>query len=150
MALSGLWSGLLRGDDESLETSVQISPAGRTTYSYQDTEGVETVELTHRGQQIQYVPPGGGVVTVRVLDVFSSATKCAHLISTSFERASGGYLDQQYRSIAMQCELRGDMLAVTYAETGETYISDLDMMFGSGTNIRQFQGLFEREPDEPQ
>ena len=45
----------------------------------------------------------------------------------------------------MQCELRGDMLAVTYAETGETYISDLDMMFGSGTNIRQFQGLFERE-----
>ena len=150
MALSGLWSGLLRGGDETLETTVQISPAGRTTYAYQDTAGFESVELTHRGQQIQYVPPGGGVVTVQVLDVFSSASKCAHLISWSFERAAGGYLDQQYRSIAMQCELRGDMLAVTYAETGETYISDLDMMFGGDSSIRQLQGLFEREPDEPQ
>ncbi len=149
--LSGLWSGLLRSDGETMETTVLISPAGRTTYCYHDSVGFEEVELTHRGQQIEYVPAGGGVITVRVLDVASSAGKCAHLISWSFERAAYGYMDQQYKRIAMQCELRGDKLAVTYAETGETYMSDtypsdLSMMLG-GSNTRQFTGLLEKERD---
>ena len=148
--LSGVWSGLLHGDGETMETSVLISSAGRTTYCYQDSVGSEEVELTHRGQQIEYVPAGGGVITVRVLDVAGSTGKCAHLISWSFERAADGYMDQQYKRIAMQCELRGDKLAVTYAETGETYMSDtypsnLSMMLG-GSNTRQFTGLLEKEP----
>ena len=149
--LSGLWSGMLRGDGETMETTVLISPAGRPTYCYHDSVGFEEVELTHRGQQIEYVPAGGGVITVRVLDVASSAGKCVHLISWSFERAAYGYMDQQYKRIAMQCELRGDKLAVTYAETGETYMSDtypsdLSMMLG-GSNTRQFTGLLEKERD---
>ena len=142
---------MLHGDGETMETTVVISPAGRTTYCYHDSVGFEEVELTHRGQQIEFVPAGGGVVTVRVLEVASSAGKCAHLIAWSFERAAHGYIDQQYKRIALQCELRDDKLAVTYAETGETYMSDtypsdLSMMLG-GTNTRQFTGLLDREPD---
>ena len=144
--LSGVWSGMLHGDGETMETTVVISPAGRTTYCYHDSVGFEEVELTHRGQQIEFVPAGGGVVTVQVLEVASSAGKCAHLIAWSFERAAHGYMDQQYKRIALQCELRDDKLAVIYAETGETYMSDLSMMLG-GTNTRQFTGQLDREPD---
>ena len=142
--IDGLWSGVLHSGSDTMETTIRISPSGRTMYCYRDTEGYSEVELTRSGQRIQYVPPGGGVVTVQVQEVSRAERACAHLISWSFERAANGYMDQQYQRIAMQCKLQGDKLAVTYAETSETYMSDLSMMLGGDTKLRLFKGLLER------
>lgn len=147
-SLSGLWSGVLRSGDETMNTSIRVSPAGRTMYGYRDMQGYQEVELYRVGQQIQYVPQGGGVVTVKVLDLSNTPQGCAHLISWSFERAANGYMDQQYERIAVQCELKGDRLAMTYVETGDTFMSDLGMMLGSGTQVRQFTGLLDKEQSE--
>jgi hypothetical protein len=142
--IGGLWSGVLHSGSDTMETTIRISASGRTMYCYRDTEGYREVELTRSGQRIQYVPPGGGVVTVQVQEVTRTERACAHLISWSFERAANGYMDQQYQRIAMQCKLQGDRLAVTYAETSETYMSDLSMMLGGDTKSRLFKGLLER------
>jgi len=142
--IGGLWSGVLRSGSEAMETTIRISPAGRTMYCYRDTEGYSEVELESPGQRIQYVPPGGGVVTVQLQEVSRGEGACAHLISWSFERSANGCMDQQYQRIAMQCRLQGGRLAVTYAETSATCMSDLSMMLGGDAKSRLFTGLLER------
>jgi hypothetical protein len=129
-----------------MESTLRIAPSGRPVWGYRDSSGYEEAELTRPGQQIQYVPPGGGVVTVRVKQVTGSARTSSYLVAWSFEKAAYGVMDQQYSQIALQCELRGDKLAVVYAETGETYVSDLELMLG-GNNTRQFRGLLDRQQD---
>ena len=81
----------------------------------------------------------------------SSAGKCAHLISWSFERAAYGTWISSTNASRCNASCVGDKLAVIYAETGETYMSDtypsdLSMMLG-GSNTRQFTGLLEKERD---
>jgi hypothetical protein len=145
-SIAGLWSGTLSNGTETMESTLRIAPSGRPVWGYRDSRGYEETELTRPGQQIQYVPPGGGVVTVRVKQVSGSARASSYLVAWSFEKAAYGVMDQQYQQIALQCELRGDKLAAVYAETGETYVSDLELMLG-GNNTRQFRGLLERQQD---
>lgn len=146
--LGGLWSGILRSaSGETMETTIRISPGGRTMYCYRDTEKYREVELTHQGQRIQYVPPNLGVVTVTVMEVASTPRGCGHLIAWSFQRSANGYMDQQFQRIAMQCELKGDKLAVSYAEAGENYMSDIGTMLGGGTTSKKYSGILEREKE---
>ena len=103
---------------------------------YHDTSGRHEKELTHEGQRIQYVPPGGGVATVTVLSVTGSATETGYVVDYSFEGSSNGYLTQKYQRLVLTGRLRGSQLDVGYSEAG---ISS----FGDKTGLTASEGATE-------
>ena len=103
---------------------------------YGDTSGPHETELTHEGQRIQYVPPGGGVATVTVLSVTGSATETGYVVDYSFEGSSNGYLTQKYQRLVLTGRLRGSQLDVSYSEAG---ISS----FGDKTGLTATEGATE-------
>ena len=85
--LHGQWSGTLRhlANDDTLNCELHVAPSGRPVWAYHDTRGRHEQELTHEGQRVQYVPPGGGVATVTVQSVTGSAAETGYVVDYSFE-----------------------------------------------------------------
>jgi len=134
----GQWSGTLRhlAGDDTLGCDLRVAPSGRPVWVYGDTSGPHETELTHEGQRIQYVPPGGGVATVTVLSVTGSATETGYVVDYSFEGSSNGYLTQKYQRLVLTGRLRGSQLDVSYSEAG---ISS----FGDKTGLTATEGATE-------
>ena len=105
-------------------------------WAFHDTSGLHEKELTHEGQRVQYVPPGGGVATVTVQSVTGSATETGYVVDYSFEGSSNGYLTQKYQRLVLTGRLRGSQLDVSYSEAG---ISS----FGDKTGLAATEGATE-------
>jgi hypothetical protein len=122
--LAGTWHGTLSGDGDSFEIDVTFSREGNLIFSYTNKNGnTASVEITSVGQQIRYVPPGGGVKT-HVVDALSRRTdRLALTIRTSFERTSSGYLDQQFMLESFEFALNPEGLATKYAMQSQSYFS---------------------------
>ena len=83
-------------EGQEAEFTATFSENGYFVFTYENNQGfVRTVELSAPGQ-IQFVPPGGGVMTMAVASVVKRPGGVAYVIHTGFERTSGGYLEQQY------------------------------------------------------
>ena len=124
--LHGQWSGTLRhfASNDTLGCELGVAPSGRPVWAYHDTGGRHERELTHEGQRIQYVPPGGGVATVTVQSVTGSATETGYVVDYSFESSSNGYLTQKSQRLVLIGRLHGSQLDVSYSEAGISSFGD--------------------------
>lgn len=136
--ISGVWAGTLRraGSEDQLGCDLHVSPSGRPLWAFHDTRGFQTRELTHAGQRLQYVPPGGGVATVDVQSVTGSTSETGYVVDYSFEGSSNGYLTQKYQRLVLVGRLRGAQLDVTYSEAGLS-------SFGDKTGLAATEGATE-------
>jgi hypothetical protein len=142
--IAGEWSGTLSGPAGSLDVTYRFAPSGRPVFGYVEKgSGAHHDELTHEGQKIQYVPPGGGVVTVVVLRVKGSPAESSFLIKYTFERADNGYMTQVYQQIALECRLRGSEIEATYVESGNSYFGDRTGSTGGGER-KEYAGRLRR------
>lgn len=90
--LAGAWNGVLSSPDGSrAEVQVDFSPQGLPLYSYTNNKGItRQVELSHVGQTIEYVPPGGGVQRMAVKRFEQGPGRVSISIVGSFERGESG------------------------------------------------------------
>jgi len=145
--IAGLWEGELTGAAGTLSVSYRIMPSGRPAFGYQPTGAPFRIEeLLQEGQRIQYVPPGGGVVTVVVQGVTGSPSASGYVIKHSFEGANNGYLTQRYQQISLSMRLNGSQLETTYVEAGETYFGDRTGSTG-GARRAEYTGVLRRTGD---
>jgi hypothetical protein len=122
--LSGDWHGNLTGDKGMFEIDVTFSPQGYLVFTYTNNSGrTRTVELTEAGQQIQYVPPGGGVKTHVVDSLVRGPGRLSLVLRSTFERTSGNYLDQEFMSESFDFVLSSEGLATRYAGKSTSYFS---------------------------
>jgi hypothetical protein len=107
------WKGTFNCDDgDEMQANYRFAESGNPIYEYQTKSGPREVELTSPGQQIQFVPPGGGVTTIVIDDISVSSDRASLTMTTSFERASGETLDQNGARITSESVLSGDSLDV--------------------------------------
>jgi hypothetical protein len=107
------WKGTFKCDDgDEMQANYRFAESGNPIYEYQTKSGAREVELTSPGQQIQFVPPGGGVTTIVIDDISVSTDRASLTMTTSFEKASGETLDQNGARITSESVLSGDALDV--------------------------------------
>jgi hypothetical protein len=95
--LSGTWRGLMSDGEQSTDSLFTFGEDGYLVLEYTNNQGVtRAVELSDVGQQVEYVPDGGGVRTIEVRALEKSPGRLAMRLGNSVERTSGGYLDQRY------------------------------------------------------
>lgn len=145
--IAGLWEGQLTGSDGTRQVAFRIMPSGRPAFGYQERgQAFCITELTHEGQTLKYVPPGGGVTTVVVQQVTGSSSESGYVIKYSFEGANNGYLTQQYQTLTLTCRLRGSGLEADYVEAGGSYFGDRTGSTG-GQSVSGFSGMLRRTGD---
>ena len=144
--ISGRWSGSLRqsGGDASIGCDLNVAASGRPVWAFRDSSGVHEQELTREGQRIQFVPPGGGVVTVAVQSVTGSESETGYVVDYSFEGSSNGYLTQKYQRLTMAGRLRGSYLEVTYMEAGISSFGDKTGLAAT-RDVIEYRGTITRQ-----
>jgi hypothetical protein len=111
--MAGTWSGSLQcSNGRSLESIFKVSSSGNPIYEYQSKSGAREAELTSSGQKVQYVPPGGGVVTLVVNSLSTSSDHISFALRITEERTTGETLDQNEASLTADARLSGAELEV--------------------------------------
>lgn len=111
--MAGTWSGNLQcSNGRTLQSNFKISSSGYPIYEYQSKSGPREAELTSSGQKVQYVPPGGGVVTLVVNSLSTSSDHISFALRITEERTSGETLDQNEASLTADAKLSGAELEV--------------------------------------
>jgi hypothetical protein len=142
--LAGTWRGTLTRDGETFEVEFNFSDAGYFVTEYTNNQGVtRSVELSEAGQRFQYVPEGGGVTTVELVAIEKTAGALAFVLRTSFERASGGYLEQNFVEELLRFELTGDGLVTELQSQSNTHFGDAEMTVGGG-DVSVARGILRR------
>jgi hypothetical protein len=142
----GQWAGTLRGSAsaDTVDCDLKVAASGRPVWAFHDTNGFQHRELTHTGQRLQYVPPGGGVVTVTVQSVTGSSTETGYIVDYSFEGSSNGYLTQKYQRFVLAGRLHGSQLDVTYSEAGLSSFGDKTGL-AAGSDAREYRGWLTKQ-----
>jgi hypothetical protein len=144
--LTGTWRGPVTVEGQVTEFTVTFSENDYFLYTYANSSGlVRTVELSGPGQ-IQFVPPGGGVMTLAVESVVKRPGGIAYVLHTGFERTSGGYLDQQYASEEADYALTIEGLRVRIVSRAASYFGDRGGSTGGPRNTRVVEGLLKKLP----
>ncbi len=141
--MSGAWKGMLTGADGSqAEVQIDFSPQGFPLYSYTNNKGVaRQVELSHVGQTLEYVPPGGGVQRMVVKSVEKGQGR---LSVGSFERARQGYMDQRQEAALFEYTLAPEGLRMRVTTRTTSHFGDKDMIVGGDPNSVVAEGLLQR------
>lgn len=144
--MSGAWKGTLTGADGSqAEVQVDFSPLGFPLYSYTNNKGVaRQVELSHVGQSLEYVPPGGGVQRMVVKSLEKGQGRLSVGIVGSFERASQGYMDQQQEAALFEYALVSGRLNMRVTTRSTSHFGDKEMIVGGDPNSVVAEGLLQR------
>jgi hypothetical protein len=143
--ITGTWRGMLTSNGESGEVEVVFSSTGYPIYSYTNNRGItRQVELRQPGQRIEYVPQGGGVQTVVVNSIIKQPGRVVFSLSASFEKASGGYLDQQQESTAIEYELIPQGLRMRITSQSASPFGDKDMSVGGNPNKSVAEGILQK------
>jgi hypothetical protein len=107
------WKGTFKCDDgDERHANYRFAESGNPIYEYQTKSGPREVELTSTGQMLRFVPPGGGVTSIMIDEISVSPNRVSHTMTISFERASGGTLDQNTARVSSEAVLSGSELEV--------------------------------------
>lgn len=140
--LSGTWKGLLQAEGEEAEVEVLFSRDDYPVYTYTNDRNVtRQVELASPGQQIEFVPPGGGVQRIIVERVDRQPGKLLVSLKGSFEKAGGGYLDQQQEVVIFEYELVPQGLKMRIRRRAISHFGDKDMIVGGQPQEAVAEGL---------
>lgn len=144
--LTGAWKGVLTGADGSqAEVQVDFSAQGFPLYSYTNNRGVaRQIELSHVGQTVEYVPPGGGVQRMVVKSFEKGQGRLSVGIVGSFERASQGYLDQRQEAALFEYALAPEGLNMRVTTRSSSHFGDKDLMVGGDPNSVVAEGVLRR------
>jgi hypothetical protein len=144
--LTGSWKGqLTAGDGSSSEVQVDFSPQGYPLYSYTNNRGLtRQVELSEIGQRIEYVPPGGGVQRVIVQTIEQGPGRLSIGLASSFERASGGYMDQQQEAALIEYALVPEGLQMRVTMESTAHFGDQSGMVLGDPNAAVAEGLLQK------
>jgi hypothetical protein len=144
--MSGAWTGTLTGADGSqAEVQIDFSPQGLPLYSYTNNKGVaRQVELSHVGQTLEYVPPGGGVQRMVVKSLEKGQGRLSVGIVGSFERASQGYMDQRQEVALFEYQLAADGLNMRVTTRSTSHFGDKETIVGGDPNSVVAEGLLQR------
>ncbi len=144
--LSGAWKGLLTSADGSrAEVQIDFSPQGFPLYSYTNNQGLSRqIELSHVGQTVEYVPPGGGVQRMVVKSFEKAPGRLSVSIVGSFERASQGYLDQQQEAALFEYSLEPGGLKMRVTTRSRSHFGDKDLIVGGDPNATVAEGLLQK------
>lgn len=127
--LAGVWSGTLRCDNGQTSSSViKVSESGNPVYEYEERSGPREVELTSSGQQVKYVPPGGGVVTLVVNSVAASSSSISFALNITKEKTAYETIDQSQGSLSMEATLSGSELEVVMRMRSVSITSQTDLV----------------------
>ena len=144
--LTGTWRGTVTVEGQAVEFTATFSENGYFLFTYENNQGlVRTVELSAPGQ-IQFVPPGGGVMTMAVASVVKRPGGVAYVLHTGFERTSGGYLEQQYVTEEADYALTTGGLRVRIVSRAASYFGDRGGSTGGPRNDQVYEGLLKRPP----
>ena len=142
--LTGTWRGTIAVEGQAVEFTATFSENGYFLFTYENNQGfVRTVELSAPGQ-IQFVPLGGGVMTMVVASVTKRPGGVAYVLHTSFQRTSGGYLEQQYVTEEADYALTTGGVRVRIVRRPTSYFGDRGGSTGGPQNGRVFEGLLKR------
>lgn len=142
--LTGAWRGTVTVDGEQVELTLDFSDNDYFLYTYTNSSGfVRTVELSGPGQ-IQYVPPGGGVLTLAVESVVKRPGGIAYVLHTGFERVGSGYLDQQYMSEEADYALTPEGLRVRVVTRKAAYFGDRGGSVGGSQSAKIIEGVLKK------
>ena len=140
----GTWRGTLAVDGQALEFTATFSENDYFVFTYEINGGLmRIVELSAPGQ-IQFAPPGGGVMTMVVESVVKRPQGIAYILRTSFERAGGGSLDQQHIIEEADYALTAQGLRVRIIRRAASYFGDRGGSTGGPRNARVFEGLLKK------
>ena len=143
--ITGTWRGMLTSNGESGEVEVVFSSAGYPIYSYTNNRGItRQVELKQPGQRIEYVPQGGGVQTVVVNSINKQPGSVVLSLSGSFEKASGGYLDQRQESTVIEYVLIPRGLKMRITTQSASRFGDKDMSVGGDPEKSVAEGILQK------
>lgn len=144
--LTGAWKGLLSSADGSqAEVQIDFSPQGFPLYSYTNNKGLtRQVELSHVGQTVEYVPPGGGVQRMVVERVEKGAGRLSVGIAGSFERASQGYLDQRQEAALFEYTLVPGGLKMRVTTSSTAHFGDKDLIVGGDPDAVVAEGILQK------
>jgi hypothetical protein len=144
--LTGTWRGTVTVEGQAVEFTATFSENGYFLFTYENNQGlVRTVELSAPGQ-IQFVPPGGGVMTMAVASVVKRPGGVAYVLHTGFERTSGGYLEQRYVTEEADYALTTGGLRVRIVSRAASYFGDRGGSTGGPRNDQVYEGLLKRPP----
>lgn len=144
------WRGVLVQDGsegtDGNEVEFRISSRGFPLYQYSTkTDGDREVEITHVGQVVQYVPPGGGVKTVEATELEVLEQRISMTLEAMYEGTSGGVLEQTRSRTVTVLERRADQLLVTITVTTSSVVSDPDLSVGGEPITTTYRGVFRRQ-----
>ena len=134
----------LKCDNACFHDVPNISENDYFLFTYENSFGmVRIVELSGPGQ-IQFVPPGGGVMTMVVESVVKRPQGIAYILRTSFERASNGYIEQQYITEEADYALTAEGLRVRIVRRPVSYFGDKGGSTGGARNVRVVEGVLKK------
>ena len=133
--LTGTWRGTVTGaSGQTGQAQVTFSDADYLIFSYADSRGqTRSVELNEVGQQIQYVPRGGGVKTHTLQSVSRDPGKLSFVLGTTFERSRNGYLQQDSILESYDFVLGSEGLNMQLVSQSANRLGDTYQSFGGGS-----------------
>lgn len=142
---SGTWRGLLQAEGEAAETEVLFSQDGYPVYTYTNNRGLtRQVELRTHGQEIEYVPAGGGVQRIVVERIEQRPDILTISLKGSFEKAGSGYMDQQQEVVLFEYQLIPEGLKLRIRRQAISHFGDKDMIVGGQPPEASAEGLLQR------
>ena len=126
--LAGLWSGAVSQGSDSYTLDVTFSRDGYPIFSYTNNKNLTRErELRAPGEKVEYVPKGGGVQTYVLEEIEKDAGHLVYAMRSSFQRASNGYLTQNFHRYVVEYVLDGAQLHVTIVNRTNGYMGDHEM-----------------------
>jgi hypothetical protein len=143
--LMGTWRGTLSMDGQAIEFTATFSENDYFLFTYENSFGmVRTVELSGPGQ-IQFAPPGGGLMTMVVESVRRRPDGVAYVLRTSFERASNGAVVERQNIIEeADYSFTAEGLKVRIVRRPVAFLGDKSGSTGGSPNARIVEGVLKK------
>lgn len=142
---SGVWSGAVSQGGNSYALAVTFSQDGYPIFSYTNNKNLTRErELRTPGEKVEYVPKGGGVQTYVLEEIAKDAGHLVYAMRSSFQRASNGYLTQNFHRYIVEYVLDGAQLHVTVVDQANGYMGDHEMSVIDAANQSVAKGVLRR------